>query len=272
MQQYNDVACLAKMPLKSRSTKSSFLSYLPAFFYDQQLQSSDDNGSIDINSILLIFEEILGELEETTNNLPTVFYPLSQEQRSGIPFSSDLTEWLAGWAAISLREDWTPAKKQNLLKNVIPLYRSKGTKDNLIELLKIYAEYATDIKVIEPEDKPFRILKKGDPNGICLGKGNRIGGAPPFYFEVEITLPRHDSTELVEGEFLKLQREAVKAVIDLNKPAHTEYKLKVNSETIQIGNRSRSVIGKSMLIGNLKKYTSPPARIPLQNPFAVSAT
>lgn len=272
MQYYEDVACLAKVPLKSSSTKSNFLPYLPAFFYDQQLQSSDDNERIDINSILLIFEEILGELEETTNNLPAFFYPLSQEQRSENPFSSDLTEWLAGWAAISLREDWTFAKKQNLLKNVIPLYRSKGTKDNLIELLKIYADDATDIKVIEPEDKPFRILKKGNPNGIWLGKGNRIGGAPPFYFEVEITLPRHDSAELVEGEFLKRQRDAVKAVIDLNKPAHTKYKLIINSETIQIRNRSRSVIGKNMLIGNLKKYTSPPTRIPLQIPFAVSAT
>jgi len=251
------------MTLKFRSTKSNFLSYLPAFFYDQQSQSSDDNGRIDINSILLIFEEILGELEETTNNLPTFFCPLSQEQRSEIPFSSDLTEWLAGWAAISLREDWTPAKKQNLLKNIIQLYKRKGTKDNLIDLLKIYAEDVTDIKVIEPEDKPFRILKKPDLNGICLGNGNRIGGAPPFFFEVKITLPRHDSAELVEGEFLKRQREAVKAVIDLNKPAHTEYKLTVNSETIQIRNRRRSVIGKNMLIGNLKKYTSPPTRIPL---------
>jgi phage tail-like protein len=261
---------LAKVPLKSSSTKSNFLSYLPAFFYDQQLQSSDDNERIDINSILLIFEEILGEIEETTNNLPTFFYPLSQEQRTEIPFSTDLTEWLAGWAAISLREDWTPAKKQNLLKNVIPLYRSKGTKDNLIELLKIYAEYATDIKVIEPEDKPFRILKKGDPNGICLGKGNRIGGAPRFYFEVEITLPRHDSAELVEGEFLNRQRAAVKAVIDLNKPAHTHYKLTINSETIKIGECSRCTIGKNMLIGNLKQYTPLPSSEPFKIPSPIA--
>lgn len=242
---------------------SSLLSYLPAFYSGENIHKSEAGDSISLNTILLAFEKILDRIESTTNNLPTYFYSTPQSDQSETPVSSDFIEWLAGWAAISLREDWTPAKKRNILKNAVRLYKNKGTKDNLIELLKIYVEGISEPKVIEPEDKPFRILKKGDTNGICLDKdkGNRIGGAPPFFFEVEITLPRHDSIELLEGEFLKRQRQAVKAAIDLCKPAHTHYNLTIYSETILIGNRNRCVVGKNMLIGNLKQFTSSPSYV-----------
>lgn len=240
---------------------SSLLSYLPAFYSGENIHKSEAGDAISLNNILLAFENILEGIEEKTNNLPNYFDSTPQSDLLETPVSSGFIEWLAGWAAISLREDWTPAKKRNLLKNLIPLYRSKGTKDNLIKLLKIYVEDITDPEVIEPEDKPFLILKKGDTNVICLGKGNRIGGAPPFVFEVKITLPRNNSTSLIEGEFLKRQRQAVKAAIDLCKPAHTHYSLTINSETIQINNPSRCVIGKNTLIGNLKHFTQLPSRV-----------
>ena len=46
--------------------------------------------------------------------------------------------WLAGWVALGLRADWTEAQKRDFLANIVPLYRRRGTKENLAELLRIY--------------------------------------------------------------------------------------------------------------------------------------
>lgn len=150
----------------------------------------------------------------------------------------EFLRWLAGWVALSLRADWTPEQQRQFIAKIVPLYRRRGTKENLVKLLKIYAGEDSDPQVTEPVDTPFQIGVHSQ-----LGVDTQIGGAIPHYFQVSVKLPRPDF------ELLKRQDDIVSALVDLQKPAHTYYDLTILYETLQIG--VRSTIGVDTLIGNL---------------------
>lgn len=252
------------MPVPPQTT-SSYLNDLPEIFSENPF----------LGRFLLAFEQVLTGLEgldkndlkprkgieEIIANIAKLFSPLETQTILGditnlftplggatnsteMEKEKEFLQWLAGWTALSLRADWTPDQQRQFLANIVPLYRFRGTKDNLIELLKIYAGKQSEPRITEPEDTPFQI-------GVhsTIGLDTKIGGAIPHYFQVEVKLPSPDF------ELLKRQEEIVSALVDLQKPAHTYYDLTILYETIQIGNLYRSIIGKNMLIGNLNYFT-----------------
>ena len=259
---------------------SSYLQYLPAIFQEDPF----------LGRFLLAFEQVLTGtkrlegsepkpskgLEEITSNIAQLFDPFDTaaifkdinqlldepDTESSLENEKDFLQWLASWVALSLRGDWTAKQQRDLLANIVPLYQRRGTKDNLVELLKIYAGEGSEPKVTEPPDAPFQIshylqigtntripCEVSNSQGLQIGDKTRLlGGASPHFFQVEITLRQP------ERELLKRQYEIVSALVDLQKPAHTDYELIINSETIQIGNRQRSIINENMLLGNIKDF------------------
>ena len=259
---------------------SSYLQYLPAIFNENPF----------LGHFLLAFEQILTGaegfetaaegpeksevkpqkgLEEIIAEIAKLFNPLETgeiiadiaqlaDPPEGQTFDAnekekEFLQWLAGWTALSLRSDWTPKQQRQFLANIVPLYRFRGTKENLVELLKIYTQEnvissgeqdSVTVRVTEPEDTPFQIS-----DILQIGVNTQIGGAVPHYFQVEVKPPTRDV------EFLRRQYEIVSALVDLQKPAHTYYDLTILYETIQIGNRHRCVIGKNMILGNLDTFT-----------------
>lgn len=208
---------------------SSYLQYLPAIF-------SEDSF---LGRFLLAFERVLsgspgtgGEpeagLEETIAGLAALFDP--KETRD------EFMPWLAGWIALSLRADWTLEQQRRFLADIVPLYRSRGTKENMIKLLRIYTGGTPTID--EGESATLQIGVRSR-----IGKDTRIGEPPAHFFRVRVTLEnlRPDPAER------KRQELVAAAVIDLQKPAHTAYELTISSDTMKIGVRSR--IGKDTLIG-----------------------
>jgi phage tail-like protein len=268
----------------NKQTTSSYLKYLPAIFHEDPF----------LGSFLLAFEQVLTGrtdvkdsdpkprkgLEEISANIAQLFDPfgtaeifkdlnqLLDEPNAGSSLENEkeFLQWLADWTALTLRGDWTPKQQRDLLANIVPLYQRRGTKDNLVDLLRIYAGEESNPKVTEPPDAPFQIshyLKIGtntripcevsNSQGLQIGdKTRRFGGATPHFFQVEITLRQP------ERELLKRQSEIVSALVDIQKPAHTHYELIIHSETIQIGNRQRSIINENMLLGDLKIFTPLP--------------
>jgi phage tail-like protein len=209
---------------------SSYLQYLPAIFSEAPF----------LGRFLLAFEQVLtgrpgasvpGQpvkgLEETIAGLATLFDP-RQTREEFLP-------WLAGWVALSIREDWTMEQKRNFLADIVPLYRSRGTKENLINLLRIYTSGAP-------------MIDEGEIKTLQIGTRSRIGvdtfiGEPPAnFFRVKVTL-RGTINEAVRGRQLRIAR----ALIDLQKPAHAGYSIRISSNTMKLG--VRSTIGKNTLIG-----------------------
>ena len=121
------------MPIDPQAV-SSYLQNLPAIFSEDPF----------LGRFLLAFEQVLTGLpdlagrepvpslglEEIIATIATLFDPKETRQ--------EFLPWLASWVALGLRADWTPAQKRDFLANIVPLYRRRGTKDNLAELLRIF--------------------------------------------------------------------------------------------------------------------------------------
>lgn len=223
-------------------TTSKYLRDLPAIF------------SVDpfLGRFLLAFEQVLTGLpdvighepapalglEEIIARMATLFDPkaswdalLPEQERQ-----TEFLHWLAGWVALGLRADWTDAQKRDFLAKVVPLYRKRGTERNLAELLRIYTVFSPIIS--GTEENEFQI---GDHSTI--GVDTFINGAAPHFFRVSVTMPNPDPATL------QRQRQIATALIDLQKPAHTDYELSITFDTMQIGDRS--TIGVDTLLGNL---------------------
>ena len=200
------------------------LDYLPAiyqedYFLRQFLQAFDD--------ILLGGDSDPQGLEQTIAQVSQLFDP----QTTPAPPETDFLSWLAEWTAFTVRNDLTQDQQRTFIAQVIPLYRRRGTMKNLKDLLNIFV--IGEATILEPGVTEFQIGKTSK-----IGVDTFIAGGAPHYFEVEINIPG----------YLPHQIEIARALIELEKPAHTYYKLTSRYlSTIQIG--KQSTIGVDTVLG-----------------------
>jgi phage tail-like protein len=230
------------------SVSSSYLQRLPAVFGEHPF----------LGRFLLAFEHVLtglagldgagttqadatGEAADTDAADPGI--DGLQETIAGISTLFDAREtpeeflpWLAGWVALGLRADWTVAQKRDFLAKIVPLYRRRGTKENLADLLKIYTGLTPVITGAEDTECQIGVHS-------TIGKDMQLGGAPAHRFHVSVTMPNPDP------ETLQRQFQIASALIDLQKPAHTTYELEIVFNTMQLG--VRSTIGRDTLLGSV---------------------
>lgn len=171
--------------------QSSYLNYLPAMFQEDAL----------VSSFLLAFEQILSGQETEASTPPGLEARLDQIYCYFNPLHSssdpavaplDFLPWLASWVALGLQDDWTEETKRRFIRNVVPLYKKRGTKAGLKELLELYTQ--TQVQIEEFEQ-------------------------PPHYFQIKLTLTQ----EALNKQPNLLQ--TIKTLIDREKPAHTFYAL-----------------------------------------------
>jgi len=216
---------------------SSYLQYLPAIFQEE----ADDSGVSVLGKFLLAFEHVLGQnrmgenevgdsaeqpsIKEVLDEIHLYFDPttapagnLSDKRKNTLgPHQADFLTWLASWVGLTLRDDWTVEERTRLMGRIIPLYRLRGTKEGLRQLLEIYTGHKR-VKIYE------------FPNS-------------PFYFQVELTFLEKSFENYRAKQFI------ARAIIDQEKPAHTYYRLQVRSgRTIQIGRTS--TIGKDTYLSS----------------------
>ncbi len=183
-------------------------------------------------------EEILGGIVDSISGesrlagIERYFEPgptLEEHERT----PSDFLPWLAGWAALTLREDWDEFRQRELIAKAVQLYRWRGTKRGVEEFLRIYTRLGVEINEL---NTPFQL-------GVhsTVGQDTIIGGGGPFFFKVRILLPIPDPNLITQ------QKEIAVAIVDLQKPAHTNYELDIDTPTFQIGVYSR--VGVDTLLG-----------------------
>lgn len=224
--------------MSSRATRSpsTLLNYLPAIHHTAPF----------IGQLLLAFEKILLDLnddiefpplreyikfktqglETTIAEIATLFDP----QETPEAFLS----WLASWTALSLRSDLDPEVQRDFIANIIQRYRFRGTKENLIQLLKIFTR--GEPTIAEPIVSAFQI-------GVSstIGQDIYVGGGLAHFFEITVALPRASPQEQARQEAI------AHSIIELEKPAHTNYKLKIEFPSMQIG--KHSTVGIDTLLG-----------------------
>jgi phage tail-like protein len=247
---------------------SRLLAYLPAIFQEQPGDAAGPPQPPAIGRLLMAFESILlglaksrvaewtdlqqqpgleeilgGALQQGTgekllDGIQRYFDPGADyvpDPRKVADYSrapSEFLAWLAGWVALSLRDDWTDDHKRKFIAKAVPLYRLRGTKAGVAQFVQTYTG-----------GPPVEISEQGAE--FQLGVHSRIGvdtildSGTPFFFRVKLT----SSDPL---GFQK-QMDMVSALIELQKPAHTSFSLEVETVQFQIGVNSR--IGVDTLLG-----------------------
>lgn len=232
---------------------SSYLQYLPAIFHEDPF----------LGEFLLGFEQVLTGLEDTKSgskqgleatiaNISKLFDPTAIAaffSPDGSPLTKqdqdtlqDFLQWLAGWTALSLRADWDTGQQQRFLAQVVPLYRRRGTKENLAELVRIYTGLLPIIE--EAPDRPFQVGVNSTVSSTISANTAQIGGGTPHRFRITVSMKSSPKE-------LDRQRQIIQAIVDLQKPAHTYYEMPILilTDTMQIG--SRSTVGVNTLLGSI---------------------
>lgn len=236
------------MATDEQNLTSQYLNYLPAIY---QQDATIDQPNF-LGRFLLAFEKVLtglGDvndpgLEEILDGITgqdgkTVLagiYRYFEPGPGGVETQrapAEFLEWLSGWVALSLRADLDESHQREFIARAIPLYRLRGTKQGLIEVLQIYTRMGVAIDELN--------------TGFQLGVSSQIGvhtwldGGAPYYFIVTLQLPK------VDPDLIREQNRIATAIIDAEKPAHTHYKLVVETPVFQLG--VHSTVGVDTLLG-----------------------
>lgn len=214
---------------------SAYLEYLPGIY------QQDAEKRAFIGRYLKIFEKFLSGIDDESVSHVSIEGMEQVVARLHEFFDPETTpkeflSWLAGWMALALRDDWEEVKKRRLISRILALYRIRGTKKGLEEYIRTYLPgVAVEITEVVA---PFQIGRAS-----TIGKDTYLGGGPPHFFMVKIILPEPNL------ELKKLREKEVRAIIDLEKPAHTYYDLRTIVPTLQIGRYSH--VGIDTLLGDI---------------------
>jgi phage tail-like protein len=146
---------------------------------------------------------------------------------------ADFLSWLAGWVSLTLRQDWDDARKRDFIARAVQLYRLRGTKDGVAKFVQVYTVLPVEIS---EQSAGFQLGVHSQ-----IGVDTLLNGGAPFFFRVKLRLPKPDPALLGQEENI------ARAIIDLQKPAHTTYSLEIETPQFQIG--VQSTVGVDTLLG-----------------------
>lgn len=231
-------------------TPNHLIDYLPAIYQEDEF----------LEKFILGFEKILlgiddkvslseprdgvkfQGLEEKITTISTFFDPIGDESisianRQRTP--DNFLNWLAGWVALSLRDDWEEEAQRRFISRIVSLYQLRGTKQGMIEMLKTYTGMGVEVKDDFPDSLQIGVIS-------TVGVDTWISKGVPHYFEVKIIL------ETLDDLNLKRKTQIAKAIIEQEKPAHTFYDLEIEvPSTIQVGVITRATVGVNTFLGNI---------------------
>lgn len=216
---------------------SSYLNYLPGIY-----QADAEKGAL-IGRYLKIFEKLLSGTDDGVTAAGRDVEGIEQViERVHEFFAPETTrreflDWLAGWAALILREDWDETAKRRLIRRIIPLYAKRGTREGLAEYLRIFV----GPNVAVEESYPGIVIGTTGTVGV----DTFVGGLMPHFFIVTITFAGITTTGFIQNVVA-----STRAVLDLEKPAHTCYLLRFSYPGIVVGVAGRSTVGIHTVIGS----------------------
>ena len=229
---------------------SRYLDHLPAL-YQQDAEGDEPNF---LGRFLLAFEHILtgvGDahepgLEEVLDGISAVDPATGRPLLAGVhryfdpgPSTTEaehapaeFLEWLAGWVALWLRADLDELHQREFIARAVSLYRLRGTKEGLEQVIGIYTRLGATINELHTQFQ-FGVHS-------TIGVDTILGGGAPHFFRVLVRLPTPDPQQI------RQHLEVTASIIDMEKPAHTYYALDPVTPELQIG--ANSTIGVDTLL------------------------
>ncbi len=194
------------------------LSHLPAVFQGPSKESQL------LRKFLGPFEEILFGDRGLHSTIGSLADYLDARNLDAHHASVEFLPWLASWMGTTLYHQLPEAKQHDFVANASDYYRYRGTSHNLQRLLELFIG-----QVVHIDEPDFLLFQVGVHS---IGLEASIQGGPPHAFRVTVTI----STVADRGGEEPVNRirqieQLARAVIDLEKPAHTTYELKLLSGT-----------------------------------------
>jgi phage tail-like protein len=192
------------------------LKYLPAVFQEDLF----------LVEYLSAFEKILlgsgdielRSLEATIADIARYFTPKKAPE--------EFLSWLAGWMAFGLQADLSVGVQREFLKNVISLYKLRGTPESLRRLLKLFTGAEPTILEGDDLDQPNNTdWNVADGYKKWAAGSDKEEAKPEHAFGVLLSfLGSHEQANNPTSEIARKLSIAY-ALIDLEKPAHTIFYL-----------------------------------------------
>jgi phage tail-like protein len=187
------------------SAQGRYLRHLPALYQKDEL----------MGRFLMLFESFWTPIERQVDNIYLYFDPRMTP--------TDFLPWLASWFHLALDERWPEARRRRLLQAALSLYRKRGTRQGLQECLEIYTGEKSQIVEHRAGDLRLGPDTRLGP-GVALGRGNQ-----PHKFTVKLRLPPISGDENERARRESERRRAIEAIIEEQKPAHTDYVLQIET-------------------------------------------
>jgi phage tail-like protein len=193
--------------LKVYFPRDSYLRYLPETFRENEASREF------LERFLSLFETFMSCSEEQVYDFTQYLDP------QAVP--GGFIPWLSSWLAIAYDENWPPDKKRLLIQKAPGLYRKRGTRRVLSEIIELFSG-RTPI-IIEPFQ--FRCIKSPEMREVV----EKLYGSSPYRFTVLVEPAWEDPDSPVKKakKVTTAERSTMKRIIDIEKPAHTQGCLQV---------------------------------------------
>lgn len=227
----------------------SWLRHLPAIFTRPETQPSPVRF---LRRALGLFQSSLEGTDRRIDRLPHLFDAMAAPAE-GAPDA--WLDWLAGWLALALPEDWPPDRKRRALQGMFRLYSTRGTVEGLKEFIRLYT--GASARIVEPAQAASvwalgeasrlglgTMLAAAEAQGAVVGTTAELGyshlsagdgyGAPLF---ADLA---HEFCVQVYAADLKTPQavELVGRLVEEEKPAHTVARVQVIDAGLRVGRQA----------------------------------
>lgn len=216
-------------------SRESYIKWLPALY-----QRSDATGKNFVRDLLWIVQHIFGSIEEQLDFLHLYFDSYEAPER--------FLPWLASWSAMVMEEDWPLTKKRRLIKKAMELYRLRGTVRGLQLFISLFTGFEPEIR---ENDWPFRGCRVGISSAIGVDTVvlPQVEKSQSFLVVMPFEFGHGDATP---EAIIRLQE-----IIELEKPANTQYMLKFAEPKQAVEEREFYRIGVSSGINIGQEVVTP---------------
>lgn len=200
--------------------KRSWLGYLP------EIYSADQESAAFLDSYLGIFQSFYEDMTEEIKQVPNKLCPEKTD--------FEILEWLADWFAVDNRRFWSEEQLRYLIANAARLYRIRGTRSYLEEIVRLHT--GRDTYIVEYHQiAGKRELEKHSE------KLKQLYSSNPYEFTVLI-----DDEDIISAN----RRSILEWIVDMAKPADMECKIVVLKPYIFLD--QYSYIGINSVLGQYK--------------------
>ena len=145
-------------------------------------------------------------------------------------------QYLASWVGLPLRSDKLLSWNRRFLREAVKLGSNRSTLPGLTELMNLWHHEEVDkdktviTDLISPENGVDTVFRIGESR---IGIDTVLGEGAPGHFHVHLTADPKDVSMRQQAKIVAMEN-AARLMLDLEKPAHTDYTLFIHAHTMQL--------------------------------------